>query len=159
LFPLVYLHGRDQLKNGKGEMLMKLFSFITLAHEKGNFKIDSGTLQRYLGEICWFPYAAKEPYLKWEEVGENSATAYFTQNGITVDGTFNFSPEGKLLSFETQRYYGGDKEAVKRKWFIEILKNHNFQGLLLPSHCRVTWKLPEGDFSWLELQVTQIQYI
>ncbi|MDN5330561.1 MAG: hypothetical protein PWP35_2348 [Bacteroidales bacterium] len=35
-------------------MLIKVNSLIPVVNEKGN-KLDEGTLQRYLGEIVWFP--------------------------------------------------------------------------------------------------------
>jgi hypothetical protein len=158
LFPFVYLHGRDELRNGKGEMTIKLASFISLVHEKGNLQVDSGTMLRYLGEICWFPMAASQPYLHWEELDGYAVKATFTQNDLSVNGIFTFSPEGRLLSFEAFRYYGGGKGAVERKWIIEILKENTFEGMRLPSHCRVTWKLPGGNFTWLELHVTDVKY-
>ncbi|MFV8838488.1 DUF6920 family protein [Salinimicrobium soli] len=158
LFPFVHLSGRDELKNGRGEMLIKLLSFIAVVHEKDNYEVNTGTLLRYLGEICWFPQAAREPYLRWETIGEKSARAYFTQGDLTVEGLFSFSSEGRLLSFEAMRYYGGEKPAKLREWYIEILEEKDFEGSRLPSHCRVTWKLPEGDFDWLELQVTKVQH-
>lgn len=157
-FPGLELNGRDKLVDGHGEMLIKALSFIPVANEKGNIKVDSGSMLRYLGEICWFPAAARAPYLTWKEAGTNSARAEFSWNGKKVNGSFHFSPEGELQSFEAIRYYGSGKDSRPEKWHIDILKNAIFEGVLVPSKCRVTWKLPEGDFEWLNLEITSLKY-
>ncbi len=157
-FPGLQLTGRDKLRNGRGEMLIKALSLFPVAHEKGNEKVDTGSMLRYLGEICWFPIAARAPYLKWKEEGNNSAVAQFSWNGKEVNGSFNFSPEGDLRSFEALRYYGSGKDSQSEKWHIDILENAIFDGVMVPSKCRVTWKLPEGDFEWLNLEITSLKY-
>lgn len=155
--PFIHLSGRDKLKSGKGEMLIQLCSLITVAHAAGDRKVDSGTLQRFMGEICWFPAAALRPYFVWEEISDTSAKAIMVQQGLEVEGIFNFSGEGKLLSFETLRYFGTNKNAKKEKWSIKILENAVFEGISVPSRCEVSWQLPEGDFHWLSLEITSLQ--
>ncbi|MGB7842641.1 MAG: DUF6544 family protein [Salinimicrobium sp.] len=157
-YPGISLSGRDKLRNSHGEMLIKAASIIPVVDEKGNEKIDSGSLLRYLGEICWFPSAARANFIEWTAAGQNSAVAEITSRGLKVKGTFYFSPDGTLLSFETLRFYGAAKNSRPEKWHIEILENQNFDGILVPSKCRVTWKLAEGDFTWLELEVNSLKY-
>lgn len=157
-FPSLFLSGRDKLKDGKGEMLIKLFSLITVVRSKGDEKVNSGTLQRFLGEICWFPSAALRTYLTWEQLGDTSAKAILKQENLQVEGIFNFSTEGKLLSFEALRYFGTDRKSKKEMWVIEILDHRNFNGITLPSRCKVTWQLPEGDFHWLSLTITSLEF-
>lgn len=43
------------LQDGQGEMLIKLLSLVNVVNEKHNDQINTGTLIRFLGEICWFP--------------------------------------------------------------------------------------------------------
>ncbi len=52
-------------KDGKGSMIIKVLSLINVVNDSNNEKINQGTLQRYLGEITWFPTAAVSPYIKW----------------------------------------------------------------------------------------------
>lgn len=157
-FPGVYLAGRDKLLHARGEMLIKLFSLYPIVNEKGNSKINTGSLLRYLGEICWFPTAALRPYLQWETISPTSAKAILTQQGFEVEGIFSFSPQGELLSFEAARFYGAGEKAQKQKWLIEIEDHQNFDGITVPSKCKVTWKLPQGDFHWLSLEITSLRY-
>ncbi len=99
MIPGIYLSGRDKLKDGKGAMLIKLMSLFPVVEEKDNEKINSGTMIRYLGEICWFPTAALSDDIEWRELDDLSAEAIFHQNGKSVSGIFHFSSEGELAFF------------------------------------------------------------
>ncbi|MDH3712097.1 MAG: hypothetical protein OER04_19580, partial [Cyclobacteriaceae bacterium] len=68
------------------------------------------------------------------------------------------TPQGQLISFETQRYYGGDKDAQLQTWLIEMLDYKEFQRIIIPYKCRVTWILPDGDFNWLNLEITELEF-
>ncbi len=157
-YPGVFLYGRDKLQHAKGEMLIKLLALINVVNEKDNIQVDTGSLLRFLGEICWFPSAALQPYIQWENISSTSAKAFLKQKETTVEGVFHFSPQGKLLSFEAIRYYGAGKKSQKEKWLIEIEDHKDFNGILVPSKCKVTWKLKEDDFHWLSLEVTSLKY-
>ncbi|MEP6262258.1 MAG: DUF6544 family protein [Gillisia sp.] len=157
-FPLVHLSGRDKLTYGEGEMKIKLLSLINVVDEKENEKVNSGSMLRFLGEICWIPSAALNNYISWEEIDSLTAKAIFKQQNKEVSGIFRFSSQGELLSFEAERYYGGDDNARQHPWLIEVLEYKVFDGIKVPSKCKVTWKLPEGDFNWLNLEITTLEY-
>ncbi len=157
-FPGVYLFGRDKLVQGQAEMLIKLVGAIPVVNEKKNIKINSGALIRFLSEICWYPAAALDKSITWETKDPLSALAKISLDKLSAEGVFNFSPEGRLLSFEAMRYYGGYKEAPLEKWLVKIDAFENFNGYMLPKKCHVYWKLKEGDFEWLQLEITDIEY-
>jgi hypothetical protein len=157
--PFIHLYGRDQYENGKGQMLIKLLSLITVADAKGE-KTDQGTLLRYLGEIVWFPSAALSEYINWEEIDATSARATMSYGGIQADGVFTFTPAGDIISFEALRYYDRKEGASLEKWFISIDEDgyKEFEGIRIPAKCSVTWKLKDGDFQWFILEITDVDY-
>ena len=157
MLPLVYLAGRDKLTDGQGEMIIKLLSLINVVNEKNNEKLNSGTMIRYLGEICWFPPAALNEYITWEEVDELTAKATMAINGEEVSGIFRFSENGEMKSFEAERYYGGGQDATLQRWVVETVETSTFNGYRVPGKSTVTWKLPEGDFTWLHLEITDLE--
>jgi hypothetical protein len=157
MMPLITLNGRDKLKDGQGEMLIKLFSLVNVVNEQHNEQINTGSLIRYLGEICWFPSAALKEYISWEGVDEYSARATLAVDGQQVSGIFRFHENGDLRSFEADRYYGGGTEATLQKWVVEAIEQRTFDGYRVPSQITVTWKLPEGDFTWLHLEITDLE--
>ncbi|SFN30007.1 DUF6544 family protein [Salegentibacter flavus] len=154
----VYFDGRDKLINGEGEMLIKLLSLFPVVNEYNNDKIDSGAMQRFLAEICWFPTAALSNQISWEALNGNAARADLEIYGKKVSGIFNFSEDGELLSFQAERFYGGEQDAKEETWHIEMLDFKEFSGYRIPNKCRITWKLAEGDFTWLELEIMEVDY-
>lgn len=157
-FPFIHLVGRDKFHRGKGDMLIKILSLFKVVDESDDEQMNTGTMLRFLGEICWFPSAAREPYLSWESLDETSARATMELDGQVESGIFRFTPDGKFVSFEAMRYYGGGKMAVKRPWIVQTKEYKVFEGIKIPAVCEVTWKLPEGNFTWLQLEITHLEY-
>ena len=156
--PMVNMVGRDKLIDGKGEMLIKLANVIPVVDEGNNEKINSGAMLRYMAEMVWFPSAALNDYIKWEAIDANAAKATFTLNGKSVSGIYTFSDEENFKSFEADRYYGGKKDSKLEKWKIIASDYKEFNGIKIPNKCSVTWKLKEGDFNWLNLEITELEY-
>ncbi|MCM4161557.1 hypothetical protein FHG64_11620 [Antarcticibacterium flavum] len=156
--PFITLHGRDKLMNGEGEMLIKLLSLVPVVDEGPGEKMNTGAMLRYLGEICWFPSAALSEHITWEETGRYTAMATLRIGETEVSGEFTFNGAGDMESFEALRYYGGGEEAKQEKWYIKAVAYREFSGYRIPAKCAVTWKLPEGDFNWLNLEITSIEY-
>src|SRR5690606_23439302 len=154
---LLSFQGRDKFEDGKGEMLIKLNSLFNIVNERGE-KLDEGTLQRYLGEIVWFPSLALSPYITWEPVDENTAKATMTYQGTSGSGTFYFNSNGDVTKFSALRYKGNETNDKRHHWEMNILDYKIFEGIKVPAKMTSTWKLDEKDWTWLKLEVTDIKY-
>ncbi len=157
MMPLVQIKGRDKFKDGKGEMLIKANSLVTVVDEKGG-KIDEGTLQRFLGELVWFPSLALSPFIQWEALDDHSAKATMTYGGITGSGVFYFNEAGDFVKFIAMRYKGNGPEAKKFPWVLTVYGYGTFEGIKVPSQMKATWELEEGDWTWLDLEIVDLQY-
>lgn len=149
--------GRDKFENGKGEMLIKMNSLIKIVNERGE-KLDEGTLQRYLGEMVWFPSLALSEYITWEAINNTTAKATMTYMGTSGSGTFTFNANGDVTQFTALRYKGNETDAKRYEWVMNIVGYNTFEGIKVPSKMTSTWKLCEGDWTWLKMEVTEIQY-
>jgi hypothetical protein len=147
--------GRDKYENGKGNMLIKAASLITIANSSGK-EIDQGTLIRYMAEMMWFPHAAVRDYLDWKEIDSTHARATMSYGGITASGVYTFNEEGFPIGFEAQRYRDLNGKYTKETWSVAITDYTYFNGVAIGNKSEVTWKLKEGDFTWLKLEVTDI---
>ncbi len=156
--PLINMLGRDKLKDGKGEMLIKLAGFVPVLNASDNTKINSGAMLRYLAETCWFPSAAINNYLSWESINSSTAKATFTYKNQSVSGIFSFNDKGDFIEFETERYYGGGRNSSLEKWQITVEAYKIFNDIKIPYKSKVTWKLKEGNYNWLNLEVVAIDY-
>lgn len=146
--------GRDKYADGKGEMLIKILALAPVVNASNNPKIDEGAQQRYLAEMLWYPSLARSEFLTWTEADENSATAEMNHGGTTGSCTFYFDNTGLVNRVTAMRYRGGDDDAERSEWVIDVLENKTFDGLTIPSKCHVTWKMDSGDWTWARLEIT-----
>lgn len=153
----LFITGRDKFEQGKGNMLIKAYGLFIIADSKGS-QTDQGTLLRYLAEICWFPTAALSEYIKWETIDNETAKATMSYGAVTASGIFYFNANGDLEKFEADRYYINNNHSSLEKWQVTCVDHKTFDGIRIPVKNNVTWKLKEGDFKWLELEITNIQF-
>lgn len=151
------LRGKDRLLDGRGHMLIKLFGLLPIVDAQGT-EIDQGTLVRYLSEMIWFPAAALEDYLQWEALDEQRVRATLRVGEQSVNGIFFFNSSGQVIAFEADRYYQRDGKSSLETWHIDIDENswQTFRGIKIPTKAGVSWKLADGDFTWLELEIVDL---
>jgi hypothetical protein len=151
--PLVTIAARDKFSDGKGNMLIKPLYLFTAANSTGS-EIDQGTLLRFLAEMAWFPQAAVSNYLKWEFINDNLARVTMSYGGVTASGIYFFNDDGTFAGFEAMRYGDFDGTYRKEKWSIATTGYKTFNGIMIGNKNEVTWKLEEGDFKWLTVEIT-----
>ncbi len=155
--PLIKIRGRDKFADGKGEMLIKINSLINVVNEKGS-RMDEGTLQRFLGELVWYPSLALSPHIAWEAIDNTSAKATMTYKETTGSGTFYFNEKGDFVKFVALRFMGNKADSKRYPWVLTVDDYAVFDGIKVPSKMKATWKLDEGDWTWLDLEITAIEY-
>jgi len=157
MMPIVNIKGRDKYVEGKGEMLIKVNSLINVVNEKGTH-MDEGTLQRFLGELVWYPSLALSPNIMWKAIDPTSAKATMTYKGTTGSGTFYFNEKGDFVKFIAMRFMGNKDDAKRYPWVLTVDDYAVFEGIKVPSKMKATWQLDEGDWTWLQLEITSISY-
>lgn len=155
--PLISVKARDVFHTGKGNMLIKLLGLITVGEDTGP-EIDQGTLVRYLSELIWFPSAALCDYIRWEPIDINSAKATIDYRGVNGSAVFHFNEKGEITNVVANRYMTDSGEHVLRKWSTPILDYMEANGVRVPSKGRAVWHLSSRDFTYIELEVTHIEY-
>jgi hypothetical protein len=154
---LIDIVGRDKYICGQGNMLIKAGSLITIANSTGK-EVDQGTLVRYMAEIIWFPHAAVSDYLDWEKIDDNHARVTMNYNDVIASGIYAFNEEGLPVAFEAERFGKFNNQYSKEIWSVKITHYAKFDGIPIANKSEVTWKLKEGNFTWLKVEVTAIEY-
>lgn len=155
--PFIHIVGRDKYYQGKGSMLIKPFSLITIADSHGR-EMDQGAMLRYLAETVWFPTAVLENYITWEEIDSNNAKATMSYGGVTASGIFTFNEVGEVIKFEAERYGEFDGEFRLETWSIPLRDYKEFNGIKVPTKGYVTWKFETGDYNWFNFELIEIEY-
>jgi len=158
MMPLLFFTGRDMFKDGKGSMIIKILSLIDVVNDSDNEKLNQATLQRYLGEIVWFPTAALSPLIKWEEVDSLTAKATMIFNNTTGSALFTFNENGDFIKFSAMRYMGTEENSQLKEWIITLNEYKTYDGIKIPVKGEATWKLDDGDFTWYKLEVYDVRY-
>ena len=157
LFYLPLMKARDRFYKGKGNMLIKLLPFITIADGSGD-EMDQGTLLRYLNEMMWFPTAYLDDYIQWEPIDSHSARATITVEGLSASATLYFNEKGEMTDFVAERYMSVGDEYSLETWSTPIEEYKEINGIMVPIKGEALWKLSSGDFSYIKLEIIDIEY-
>lgn len=149
---------RDRYVQGAGGMLVKLASLVRIADATGE-QMDQGAQMRYLNEATlWFPAALLSANVSFEPVDKNSARLALTVGGKSVAATLYVDDDGKLTDFVAPRYRSVDGRFELETWSTPMTAYGEFQGLRVPVKGQGVWKLKAGDFAYIDLEVTELEY-
>jgi hypothetical protein len=138
-------------------MVIKLWSIVPIANAGGK-EIDQGASLRFLNEIMWFPAAALIPAIRWESMDNDRARATLTNGSRDVSAVFEFDEHGKLVTMSAERYMSSGTTFSLEKWSTPILEYGEMNGLRIPIRGKGMWSLKDGDFTYIHLEVVEIQY-
>jgi len=153
ILPLINTKGRDLFYKGQGSMLIKIASLIAVVDEGDNPKLDESSYHRFLLELAWYPTAALEDYISWNEIDSESAEAVFSYNDLSVKATFYFEEDGRLTRIESMRYKDNDEDAERIPCIGEIRSYMTVDGLQIPNKIDVSWVIDGERFTWYKLEI------
>ncbi len=156
--PGIHMLGMDRYFQGHGFMNIKLLGIIPLVNAKTGPEMDQSTMLRYLAELIWYPTAALNSYIQWEEIDQHSARAVMSWQGITAGIVLNFEEAGDLKSSVGKRYREIAGQYVLTDWGGVAVGYADFHGLRITNRTDVVWKQQSGDFNWMQVEVTAIEY-
>ena len=153
--PLMF--GSDTYKAGHSHMHGKLMGLFTVVDGRGD-EVDQGTMVRYLQEMAWFPIAYLGENVTWQAVDDHAADVTLHDNGKSVTARMYFDDAGRLLTFIAQRYGEFKGGFSINTWTTPTTEYGVFAGLKLPVKGLGVWQLPTGDFPYVDVRVTQVEY-
>jgi len=53
---------------------------------------------------------------------------------------------------------GNEPDSERKEWILTVDDYAVFEGIKVPSKIKATWKLDAGEWTWLHLEITDIQY-
>jgi hypothetical protein len=154
-FPFFWMTGTDRFSEGHGIMRIKLLSLIPLPLASGP-KMDQGELQRFLGEITWFPTAWFSDAIEWHVIDKQSVQATFHESGVSGPVVMHINEQGQVYLVTAQRYMGNQGQLTP--WSIQLGAYREASGIRIPTAFEVTWHLASGDFTWFRGRITEIEY-
>jgi Family of unknown function (DUF6544) len=153
LGPLPVARARDMYAEGTGRTLVKVASLWPVV----DARMNQAEMMRYLSEMIWFPAAFLAGNISFEAVDDRSARVTLTDQGQTATGTLVIDQQGRLTDFAARRYRSPDASSPDM-WSTPITAYGGFEGLRLPARGKAIYKLPGGDFDYIDVTVTDLHY-
>ncbi len=147
----------DSLERGAGRMRVKLLGLFTPVDATGP-EMDRASLMRWLNETMWFPAVWATDVIHWEAIDDTSAIGSVTAGGITQQGVFVFDAEGRLLDFRADRERDTGSGFEMTPWSTPVTDYAVFNGIEVPSAGSAVWSLPDGDFEYIQLAITDVKH-
>lgn len=157
MMPLVSFDAVDRYVDNSGRMQVKLLSFVKMVDAAGP-ELDQGAMMRFLNEMIWFPTAYLSEMVEWESIDDDRAQALFTFGSKKVSAEFHFDELGRVTNFVADRYRSVGKDFVLEKWSTPLNTYAEFHGINLPVTGEAVWHLDSGEFSYIKLEITGIEY-
>ena len=155
--PFSIIAARDSYINNKGRMFIKMLGLITIGDVQ-NKEMDYSSLVRYLNEMMWFPAAFLNENIQWEAINDQSARVTITDDNNSASAILYFDEKGAITNFAGYRYHEVNGVYVKDAWETPMTDYGTFNGLKLPVKGTAVWKMSDGDFNYINLEITDIEY-
>src|SRR5919106_1702121 len=128
--PLLAVSGRDSYAEGRASIQMWMLSVI--------------------------PAAILSPYITWEGRDDHSAVATMSYAGTTASATFIFDDLGRLRDMTAERFDNAKKAILP--WSTPITDYAELAGINVPVQGAGVWHYDTGQFPYIRLRVTGIEY-
>lgn len=152
-----FMSAVDVYKNGHSHMTGRFAGLFKVVDGHGE-AVDQGGMVRFLQEMTWFPSTYLNDYITWDAVDDHCADVSFHDAGKTVSARMYFDDEGRFLNFVAEHYGDFDGKYEMRPWSTPMSEYSRFDGYMLPVRGKGVWRLPEGDFAYIDVSVTDIRY-
>ncbi|MBK8085318.1 MAG: hypothetical protein IPK28_16690 [Devosia sp.] len=147
--------GRDAYLDGEGSILIRLLALFPVADEQGDALREAG-LMRFLNEMVWFPAAFLGPNVRFGSDGPDSFAVTLSDRGLSATATLFVDPDGRLVNFRARRYNTSTRSI--ETWETPMSGYGSFEGLQLPVSGSAVWRLPDGDLTYIEIDITSLRY-
>lgn len=149
--------GYHKYLNTKASMDIRIFGLFPVVKLSGEV-LDKTETVTLFNDMCLFsPASLIDQRIQWEEIDDNTATAYFTNQRITISATLYFNSQGQLVNF-----ISNDRTAVSEMkqypFLTPVSEYKNLNGLNLPTYGEAIWRYPDGDFTYGKFRVKSIEY-
>ena len=156
LLPFLSIQARDHFDAGIGQMLIKLSAF-TLGDARGP-ELDQGALVRYFNEMMWFPTAFFSESIHWEAIDANSVKGTIRIGENSASAVLHVTESGQFANFVADRYMSAGDTFSLESWSTPVDDYADIQDLRLPVSGEGVWHLSAGDFSYIRLRITDLDY-
>ncbi|MGI2335609.1 MAG: DUF6544 family protein [Dehalogenimonas sp.] len=151
-----WITARDRYQNGKGNMLIKILSALTLFDVKSK-EMDHASILRHLSELPWLPTALLVDNIIWEEIDAHTAKATIKDGDLRAFGTFYFNEQDEITGFSAPERFRSDSGKME-PWSGSFSNYRQFGDYLIPTEASALWNSPGGDFEYVRINIQEAEF-
>jgi len=119
----------DALSNREGDLSVKLFGLLPIAHVRDNNEVNRGELMRYLAELPWAPDAIlHKRELSWSITGDTRVAMTASDAAVEIE----LDAEGRIGSVSADRPRKQGTAFVTRPWRGRFFDYRQIDGRWIP---------------------------
>ena len=158
--PLMRVQVRDAYLSGRGSMQASIYGLYSVVDVESSAELDSGALQRFLGESVWFPTALlPSASVVWSARDDRSATVTLIDDDTRVSLLFEFDQNDDVVRISGDRFKETNGSYVMQPWVIACSEHGDRSGIRIPLFCEVAWVVDGGAEPYWRGRISNIDYV
>ena len=142
----------DAYEDGHGRLIVRKGP-VTLARMLGPH-VDQGELQRYLGYIPYCPsMIVNNPFLDFTALGLNTLRIYDRSDPSQTWVELEIADDGGPLMVRATRPMVVGRRVVPTEWSATGRDWHEWNGIRMCGHLEAAWHPPDGQFTYVRIDV------
>lgn len=141
-------------------MRVRLLSVFQIVENAGP-EMDQAETVTLFNDLCLFaPSALVDPSIRWEELDESSARAWYTVGDRTISAVLHFNEVGELVDFVSDDRLAASpdgKTFTPLRWSTPVSGYRDFGGRRVFSRGEGWWHPPEGAYAYIELELVELE--
>jgi len=137
-------------------MKIKLLDILKVVDQSGESMHKAETVT-YFNDLCIMaPGGLIEENIKWEILGGKRLKGTLKKHGCEVSAILHFNSEGMLENFVSEDRLDVSREYPRVAWSTPMTEFNPINTFYLPNVGSAVWHYPEGDFTYIHLQVENV---
>jgi len=155
------VQGYHRFVGTEATMKIRAAAFVPVVRAAGPEMNQSETVTLFNDMCIMAPATLIDPAIDWETVNFRTARATFRHAGHEIRATLVFNDAGELANFISDDRFqlssdGGS--ARQMRWSTPIGSYRSFGPFRLASAGEGRWHGPDGEFTYIELVIDEVEY-
>jgi hypothetical protein len=150
-----------RLVDGRATMQVTIAGLVPIVDAAGDVMDRSETVTLFNDMCLLAPGTLLDPGIAWEPVDATTVRARFTNGRHTISATLEFGDDGLLTNFvsdDRSRSSPDGKTFTRLRFSTPVRDYRAFGPVRIASHGDARWTLPEGEFTYGEFDLVDVEY-
>jgi len=152
--------GYHRYADSSAWMRIKAAALLPIQDLSGPEMLQAETVTLFNDMCLMAPATLIDPAIAWEAADDRRVRAAFTSAGVTIRAELVFGESGDLVDFVSGDRYrlADDGRLVGERWSTPVRAYRSFGPVRLSSGGQAQWHGPDGPFTYIELEIDDVQY-